>query len=157
MDFLVLFTTNDKHKALVEKLGQPGIDLIDIIREDHPALADININNMHVDTSCPINGHEREFYLDEEIVRDSKLFTGKTYVEVLVPVSFLSEFIYFRTKYTYIDYVLTKGLKICGITFTENTYEERIAGSNSSYTYDSKIIIAAWKKAGYPLKWGFKE
>ncbi len=160
MEFIVEFRTPDtkedeRRLPLVEKLGRPGIDMLDLIREEDEELKDVTAKNIWADTSCPIDGSSKSFSIGEDAARKSKLFTGKTYVTVVVPEAFLSRFIKFKAEKFYGRKVVKQAYSLFGVQIGKDKTERIVDSVNTKYTYKIEEIVSAWEDSGFPLKWGF--
>jgi len=149
MDFVLKFTTGDPNKSLLMKMGQAGIDFLDIFREDYPMYNDIPSKNIHFRDYCPINGHSYLIEIGEQLARESGLFIGKTGVTVKIGDRFqkymgleVSEDIRIRDKpWPYFNYILPY------------RFEKYLYGVEVKYVYNERSLLEEWKEAGFPLEW----
>jgi hypothetical protein len=147
---------------LIEKLGSAGIDLLDDIYAHHPPLRNVSIGEIDIDTSCPLNGHEKFFTIPLDVARKSHLFDGSLLREVRVPGSYLSRFIKFDTRFKYDNRESDEDRGLIGKLFTmlhilDPAEGPVLYGAASSYIFDTKALLAAWEADGFPLRWGFTD
>ena len=155
MEFNVQFTTNCKNFPLVEKLGEPGIDLLDDIRESDKDFKDLPCDKIYVNDSCPINGHLLSCNVNEDVARASKRFKGKTTVRVKVLPSSFSRFISLHSRKSYVDECIDDGTNIFSWYIRKPVYKRVLCDCTIYYNYDIKDIMDMWAEAGYPLEWTF--
>ena len=132
---------------LVEKLGSPGTDIVLDIIERHPELEGIDIAKINVDTSCPINGHNKVVSVDFDMALKSKLFKGRTQITVLVPEGFMTRFVELVTTTEYHD------RENQGLWDTITKKQPDLYRSTSRYVYHIDQVLAAWSDAGFPMDW----
>ena len=147
MQFHVEFTTGDKDKQLLDKLGSPGLDIIDLIRKTHEASRHLPADKIVFNDSCPINGHCKYFCLSEDQAREANRFAGKTEVNVLVPEFFMGKFVDLKT---FTEYETVTTNRLFGLL---KTSRKEVYRTVSRYVYDEQEIIRGWLDAGAPLSW----
>ena len=142
MYFHVTFRTRTKTEKLIEYIGDAGIDILDDLREAVPFIKGIPVENIDIDTSCPITRYKTTVSLSEAKARASEHFGGRTGINVTVPALFLSRFVEWETKKRYNTKEFTRFIKTKHITGV--TCEQRL---------DEDKLYQAWKEKGYPLEW----
>jgi hypothetical protein len=161
MDFTVKFTTGNKDLPLVEKVGTPGLDILDLIRETYPVAKNMSSHRIYFNDSCPIDGSAMLIEVTEEQARQSGRFKGKTKVEVLVPGSSFSRFIDLSLKEEYYAEEEERWLlpTLAKIPFLRwlipiRTITTRVLqGVKVDYVYTKGDVLNKWIADGHPLEW----
>lgn len=149
MEFGVVFKTR-KGEPLVEKLGTPGLDILDIVISENPEIANLKIENIRINTSCPINGDQKYIEVPVVTARKSGHFAGKTQISVNVSAGFMSQFVTFDTRIGYHEYNNRNWIVRCvmqGGPFKKNVP----VSSSSDYKFDKEALLAHWAAKGYPM------
>jgi hypothetical protein len=146
MQFQVDFSS-PKKTHIIEHLGTPGLDMLDILREKFPKLKNLSLNKVHVYTECPVTRNTFSLNLTETQARQSAHFNGQTHINVKVPEAFFTQFVdweYREEREKYMGHVsrFFKG------------YLKRI-GLNQ--VLDVKILFDAWAVEGFPTQWKIEE
>jgi len=142
MYFYVTFRTKTKEEKLIEYIGDAGIDILDDLREAVPFIKSIPVENIDIDTSCPITRYKTTIALSETKARESKHFGGRTGLEVVVPSLFLSRFVDWETKKEHSTKEYVRFIKT-----------RRVIGVRCSQRLDEDKLYQVWKEKGYPLDW----
>lgn len=162
MNFNVCFTTNNGELPLVEKLGKPGLDILDLIRETYPEIKNLPSSDISFNDHCPINGSIMYIKVDEGVARKSGHFKGKTDVAVVVPEASFSKFVDLEIEKHYSDnyedtYVFPSLANIPFLQWaafkTIKVTPDVLYRADVNYTYSSKTIIKQWIADGCPLDW----
>lgn len=161
MEFDVRFTTADGEKPLVEKLGQPGIDILDHIRETYPQIKNLASKDIRFYDQCPIDGSAITIRLTEEEARKSGLFKGRTTITVLVPEASFSRFVdisleeYFAATEdeSYLFPMLAAIPFLRWVAFKRTNEADELYRAEVKYQYKDTDIINKWIEDGCPLEW----
>jgi len=127
--------------VLSYKLCDIGLDIVDAIREEFNTNVPINkINN----STCCLFAEKITIDLTEETARECKHFKVCSSITVYVPPLFLDGYqdLKFEPVYTSGIFVLKRSVKKIDVVHVNNTILK-------------DDIYNDWRKAGYPLNWGF--
>lgn len=144
--------TTKRPVPLIEKLGQPGIDLLTIIREEHPELANVKCQDIRVDAGCPLNGDKATKTLTEEQALASGHFEGKTNIDVTVPGGFFTQYTTLETEVFYY-HTMTLFDNIRSLFGEVSPGKGEAYKSSSRYIFSIDDVYEAWAEAGFPLEW----
>lgn len=150
MHFKVIFKTNTG--KLLESLGKPGLDILDVIRLEKKEYANVAADDITFDESCPVNGDSLSVKLTEDQARASEYFKGKTTIKVTVPEESFYMFVdlnvreYWRSEYFPL-------IKLFGTGFFGKTRDTHINSLSVEYKFDKEALISAWIDAGCPIEW----
>jgi len=150
MDFKVVFRT--KSGKLLESLGKPGLDILDLIRSEKEEYANVSAENINFDGSCPIHGDEVTVRLTEAQARISEYFKGKTTIVVTVPEESFYMFVdlsvqeYWASEYFPL-------IKLFGTGLFGKNRNTHINLLSVEYKFDKETLISSWIKAGCPIEW----
>ena len=155
MHFSVTF---EAPEHILGDIGRPGIDLLDLIREQHPEARNLPAKDIGILLDCTLTGNrairsDYTIYITEEEARQTGLFSGCDNVKVLIPEGFLSTFIKTTCQQRYKNKKYTPELKILGITLIKEELILEEPYVNVKFNIDEQSIFEAWKEAGYPLDW----
>ena len=151
MDFKVVFKSRNKSK-LAETIGQPGIDILDLIREEKEEYKELSCNNINFDSRCPIGDDTYNLSISEDYARKTGLFHGRTEVVVLVDSNNFSKFVKIDIEEKFErDYIGKRLFNI--IPWFGNDQVIELYRLDVDYKVDKELLCSDWKDAGYPLHW----
>ena len=55
---------------LVDSMGEPGLDMLDDVRENFPQYSNIPTDRIDINAACPINGSRFEMAISEDTGRE---------------------------------------------------------------------------------------
>ncbi len=152
MNFNVTFSTNTSDESLVEKMGRPGLDLLDVVREENPETKTLPAHSFYINNGCPINGSDLCVELTEAQARASGHFNADTSVDVQVEEHAFSKYVINTLEKNYSE--SASELRICGINtgmFKEKTKRLDHVRVDNKFDYDA--LRSDWAAAGHPLNW----
>ena len=146
MKFYIVFKTEDKEKHLAKYIGKPGLNMLDILREIFPILNKVKVDEIDVNSRCPLSTFSKNILISEEEARICGHFRDNTEVTVTVPEFALSKFIKWHLEQVY----HTEVKKHFFIFIKEIKIPYR---SYCTQKLDVRALFLAWQEAGFPLKW----
>ena len=155
MEFRVYFTTNRKDKALMSKMGEPGIDMLDYIRETWPEIKDVESKRLNVGQTCPISGHLHSILITETLARNSGLFAGRTSVMVNVPEGAFDRFLNWHKNESYGTRQIKPAVMFCGFKLKKAVEEDYIYRVDIGTSVSEEEVLEAWADDGFPTRWLF--
>lgn len=134
-------------------MGNPGIDILDALREDYPILADLPASSFYIDPECPIHGEEDSFEISEDLARKSGLFAATTRAIVQVGEHSFSRYVKNRIRKNMATVTVAPAKKFLGIVIADSKVKEVVDSVYSDSFFDVKALLADWEKDGFPKKW----
>lgn len=153
MRFCVNFMTGESAKPLVASMGEPGLDMLDLVREKHPELKNIAAEEIEIYSGCPINGSTLNQTLTEEQARQTKLFNGRTTVDVHVQEHAFSKYVDSELSPKYTDEIVKFAPSLGGFQLGNHKTKKRLYGAAIMSTFDIESMLADWQAAGFPTNW----
>ncbi|MCK9369172.1 hypothetical protein M0R04_04460 [Candidatus Dojkabacteria bacterium] len=149
MEFYVKFETGSRERDLLDKIGTPGIDILDLFREWYPQYNSFSCKDISFRDQCPYDGHSMKVEISEDLARESNLFKGRTSISVIVG-DFFSKYVDMKVKENIRERYIHK--KILGLSYSckEVKYLASIEVFNE---FDIESMLNDWKDAGFPIEW----
>lgn len=152
MEFkLIFFRQNGKD--IVEYIGEAGLDMVDLVREEKPEISHLPIDELYFNLSCPVNKDKVTIDIDEDFARKTNLFKGRTKVAVDVK-NFLTKYIELDIEVRY-DVVRKYKRKFFGLLPSSDydVIKTGIRNASISYKFNYNQLLNDWYEAGCPLVW----
>lgn len=157
MEFYVNFTTGDKEEFLMSKMGEPGLDMLDFVRETWPEIQSVESSRFNIGQTCPISGHSHVIEVSEDFARKTGLFAGRTQVSIYVPSDSFNRFLNWYKKETYGTRRTKAPVRFLGLQLRAAQVEDYIYSVDVGTSVDNNEVLEAWAKAGFPKEWMFKK
>jgi hypothetical protein len=136
MNFQIRFQTEGYQYLTYIESVDIGTEGIDFIRDQ--LNLDLEISRIE-EKNAAYKASSKLIGISENIARETGYFVSQNTIEVICSAKYFNQF---STK---------------NVESRKNNETGEVFFAKIYYNQNSEEIISAWKKAGYPLKWGFEE
>lgn len=153
MELTLTFATPGRKEKVAVTQGEPGLDLLEDIRANIPALKKVSMEQMNI--TCPVFfNYYKIKNINEATASSWPTFRGKQHAIVFIPEGFLGQYLRFNYSIkiagSYLDWSSKLWTKLTGKLWKKN-----IVNITSDFVLSD--LLADWEKAGCPTYWGITE